>query len=494
MTKINILQKIFILLLINIIPLQASAWYDTNAAGAAPDWKFRVPINIPASATQNSTIKLDVNFSTLLASLGAAGTLDVLSPRIVRANDVTLANRQEFTDTIFGNATDAANNNRGEIKFIYDDNGANTYYLYFDITANGVKPANPQPPINGNFEHSAAGTTPAQWTVATAPAGVTNQHNEVHDTAAGATYSNGAVTCSDGTIVAIDDAPRTGRRWHLTGYRNLCETGSLSEQVMLRKVLTVPASSPGNLTMYFQLQAFDDINYDYFRVSVNGTVIDQTTLGITNAALTINSTRIGRTAGFGTGLVDAGWSLATLNLASYAGTSITVEFASVFAGDNVYRTWVKLDDVEWSIKSATLGTPQQYGPSLTLSKSSSIISDPLGSANPKRIPGAIVEYTITAINSGTGIADNNTIIITDPIPSNTQYVVNSILFNPSAPVNSGLTANSSNYTYSLDGGGTYGSTQTTNVTHFKVAPTGQFLAPSGSGNPAFSVKYRVTID
>lgn len=192
--------------------------------------------------------------------------------------------------------------------------------------------------------------------------------------------------------------------------------------------------------------------------------------------------------------LDAGWSLATLNLASYAGTSITVEFASVFSGDDVYRTWVKLDDVEWSVKSATLGTPQKYGPSLTLSKSSSIISDPLGSANPKRIPGSIVEYTITATNSGTGIADNNTVIITDPIPSNTQYVVNSILFNPSAPINSGLTANSSNYTYSLDGGGTYGSTQTTNVTHFKVAPTGQFLAPSGSGNPAFTVKYRVTID
>jgi uncharacterized repeat protein (TIGR01451 family) len=494
MPRISIIQKLLFILLVSIFPLQASAWYDTNVVGTAPDWHFRVPINIPATATQNSTIKLDVNFTTLLTSLGSAGTLDVLSPRVVRANDITLVNRQEFTDTLFANITDAANNNRGEIKFIYDDNGANTYYLYFDITANGVKLVNSQPPINGNFEHSAAGTTPSQWTIATAPAGVSNQNNEVHDTAPGATYSNNTINCSDGSIASIDDAPRTGRRWHLSGYRNLCETGNLREQIMLRKTLTVPASTPGNLTLYFQLQAFDDINYDYFRVKVNGTVINQTILRISNPSLTVTTTKIGRTAGYG-GLIDAGWTLATLNLAGYAGTSITIELATVFAGDNVYRTWVKLDDVEWSIKSATLGAPQKYGPLLTLSKTSAVISDPFFSPNPKRIPGAVVEYTIKAVNSGTGIADNNTVIISDPIPANTHFVVNSIQFTAAAPVYSGLAAGSGNFTYSLDGT-IYGPSQTTNITHFKVAPTGQFLAPTlgGAGNPAFTVKYRVTID
>ena len=103
-------------------------------------------------------------------------------------------------------------------------------------------------------------------------------------------------------------------------------------------------------------------------------------------------------------------------------------------------------------------------------------------------------WTSLASNSGSGVADNNTIFIADPISSNTHFIVNSIQFNPSAPVNSGLTANSSNYSYSLDGGATYGSTQTTVITHFKVAPQGVFLAPSGSGSPAFTVKYRVTVD
>lgn len=489
------MKMLTVLLVSFILPTQLHAWYDSNATDSAPNWKFRVPINIPATATQNSTIKLDVDFNSLLSSLGVSGVLDIASPRIVRADDTTLASSQEFTDTLYNSATDAANDSKGEIKFIYDDNGANTYYLYFDITANGTKPANPSPTINGNFEHSAAGTTPAEWTLAIAPAGVTNQNNEVHDTAAGATYSNTTVSCSDGSINSIDDAPKTGRRWHLAGYRDQCEAGSLAEQIMLRKTISVPASSPDNLSFYFQLQAFDDINYDYFRVRVNGVDIDHTTLGVSSTSLSVVTTKIGRMSGYGGGgLVDSGWQQATLNLASYAGTNITFELAMVFAGDNVYRSWVKLDDVEWSVKSASLGAPQQMGPSISLKKTSVVISDPFGSASPKRVPGAVVEYTITATNSGTGSADNNTIVIVDSIPSNTKYVVDSITFIPAAPIDSGLTANSSNYTYSLDGGTTFGSTQTTSVTQIKIAPSGEFLSSSGSGTPSFAVKFKVIVD
>lgn len=61
-----------------------SAWYDTNVAGTTPDWHYRAPINIPASTTQNSTIKLDVDFNNLLSTLGVSGTFDIQSPRVVR--------------------------------------------------------------------------------------------------------------------------------------------------------------------------------------------------------------------------------------------------------------------------------------------------------------------------------------------------------------------------------------------------------------------------
>jgi len=487
--KVLLLNSLLVLSILSPV----FAWYDTNTVGTAPDWHFRVPINIPSTATQNSTIKFDVDFANLLSTLGVTGTLDIQSPRIVRADDATLVSTQEFTDTLYADATDPSGDNKGQIKFIYDDNGANTYYLYFDTVANGTKPVNPNPTINGNFEHSAAGTVPAQWQASTAPAGVTNQNNEVHDTAAGATYSNSSVTCSDGSISNIDDAPNTGRRWYLTGYRDQCETGNIGEQVILKKTLTVPSASAGNLTFYFQLQAFDDINYDYFRVLVNN-VSQTASLGIVNSALTVNATKIGRSSGYGTGLVDAGWQLATLDLSSYAGQTITLELATVFYSDNGYRSWVKLDDLEWSVKTATLGTPQQNGPILSLKKTSMVISDPLNSTNPKRIPGSIVEYTIMATNSGTGVADSNTVFITDPVPSNTTYIVNSIQFDPATPVDSGLTADSTNYTYSLDGGATYGTSQSAAVTHIKISPQGVFLANSGSGNPAFTVKYRVKVD
>ncbi len=55
-----------------------------------------------------------------------------------------------------------------------------------------------------------------------------------------------------------------------------------------------------------------------------------------------------------------------------------------------------------------------YAASISLSKTSAILSDPLnGTTNPKAIPGAIAEYTLTAINSGSAPADNN--IITDSL-------------------------------------------------------------------------------
>ena len=474
------------------MPAGVSAWYDTNAAGTTPDWHYRVPINIPANATQNSTIKLNVDFNNLLSTLGVSGTFDNQSPRIVKADDTTLNSSQEFTDTLYNGVTDAENNGQGEVKFIYDDNGANTYYLYFDITENGIKPNNLQPTINGNFEHSTAGSVPTGWTASTAPAGVINQNNEIHDTNASATYSNNTTICSDGIISNVDDSPNSGRMWHLSGYRNRCEAGNLSEQIQLTRSITVPTLNAGNLSFYFQLQAFDDVGYDYFRLRVNGVIINPTSLGISNTSLTLTTSRIGRNAGYGSGLVDAGWQLATLNLSPYAGSTISVEFATVFAGDNVYRTWVKLDNIEWSVINGTLGTPEKNGPIITLQKTSIVISDPLGSVNPKRIPGAIIEYTITATNSGTGIADNNTIVINDPIPDNTEFVVNSLTFAGAAPVSSGLTATTSNFSYSTDGV-TYIATQSTAITHFRVSPQGQFLAVSESGNPAFQITYRVKV-
>ena len=56
-----------------------------------------------------------------------------------------------------------------------------------------------------------------------------------------------------------------------------------------------------------------------------------------------------------------------------------------------------------------------------LTKSSVVISDPInGTENPKAIPGAVVEYTITLINTGT--ADATNVVITDELPANTTFI------------------------------------------------------------------------
>ena len=58
---------------------------------------------------------------------------------------------------------------------------------------------------------------------------------------------------------------------------------------------------------------------------------------------------------------------------------------------------------------------------LTVTKTSTIISDPInGTTNPKFIPGAVVGYCIQVSNAA-GSATANNVAITDPLPSQTTY-------------------------------------------------------------------------
>jgi uncharacterized repeat protein (TIGR01451 family) len=62
---------------------------------------------------------------------------------------------------------------------------------------------------------------------------------------------------------------------------------------------------------------------------------------------------------------------------------------------------------------------------LAVVKSAVVISDPVNNAtNPKAIPGAVVEYTITVTNSGAAAA--TAVTLTDNIPANTTYVAGSM--------------------------------------------------------------------
>ncbi len=340
-----------------------------------PAWHYRVPITIPGTAAVNSTIVLNVDFHAVLAQLdiNAAGVnFDELSPRVVRPNGTTAA-VQEFSDRVFNNALDAANNGRGEVRFLLQDApAAGVYYLYFDIIGNGAKAANPAAPINGNFENS-AGSVPTSW-VRSALNANGAQNNEVYRTALGSTTTVAAgcntSAASTSTSPLSSAGVATGEAWALLGYRDNCEDGNgSSETIRLSRDIAVPAgAAAGNLTFNFQVQGWDGISssttYDWVVFYVNGTPVTHTGLGINNAPapqLTINANRLGRN-GYSATYLDHGWKLATLNLAPYAGTTINFRMETVFySGDNGYRSWLKIDDVAWSVQSGTLGQPQAFG-------------------------------------------------------------------------------------------------------------------------------------
>jgi uncharacterized repeat protein (TIGR01451 family) len=143
-------------------------------------------------------------------------------------------------------------------------------------------------------------------------------------------------------------------------------------------------------------------------------------------------------------------------------------------------------------------------PTLTVAKTSVVVSDPFGNANPKRIPQSVVRYDITVTNSGPGTIDSNSLVITDPVPANTALYVGGV--SPVAFVNgtpaSGLTFNyATNVSYSSVGeSGPFDYTPVPDANGFdpavralRVAPGGVMNA-TGGGNPSFTVQFRVRIN
>lgn len=656
--------------------LRSPVWYDQNAVSVAPDWHYRVPIGIPAGTPINSTIKVDVDFAALLTTLGISGTFDANSPRVVR-NTGLLSTLQQYTDTVYSGATDATGNSRGEIRFINEDAGAATYYLYFDITANGAKPTNPQTPINGNFEFGGTATkTPPGWTVPTALTGYDAQIRPSENpsiTTDGTTAGNGTPP------ITTDGTPFTGAYSYMLGARTANEPNNASNNpsVVLRKTITVPSSATGTLTFRYRPEGWDSDanlsnNYDFIRVWLAGSttteVVGPTANNYatypfspnygTNAVSTTNY-GYGQYNGWDTdtngnhhlGLVlsrgSQPWFTVTVNLAAYAGQTITLNISSsnVF----LYRSWFHVDDVEWSVVTGTLGTPEGFGvnittptavttytggqklviraqvdaaataastpvtanlydnsgtllvsgivlyndgthgdatandalwsndgsvvanptytftagvtsgsswkvrvfakdastsslgasnglvhisgqanspetqttfynideqtftvnvPLLQVNKTSEVLSDPVNNVtNPKRIPNAVIRYTVTVTNTGPGAVDASSLVMTDAVPDKTILCVSTLCSGPimefidGSPV-SGLSFNyASNVTYSNTAGGGAPFTYTpvpdasgfdAAITGMRIAPTG-ILAASGSGNPSFSIRFRVKI-
>jgi uncharacterized repeat protein (TIGR01451 family) len=160
-------------------------------------------------------------------------------------------------------------------------------------------------------------------------------------------------------------------------------------------------------------------------------------------------------------------------------------------------------------------------PDIKVEKSITIYSDPIHGINSagnysKALPGAILTYTIEATNTGEGVAENNSIWISDSIPANTYMVVNDydaisgqgpVIEQPINPT-SGLTyvftslnSTTDSIEFSDNNGLSFDYPPTPDsdgidkrITHFRINPTGTFQAPAaGESANQFSIKFRVQL-
>jgi uncharacterized repeat protein (TIGR01451 family) len=451
--------------------LRTPAWYDSNAVITAPDWHYRVPISIPAGSAIDSTIKVDVDFNALLAQMGVTGTFDANSWRIVRSTGA-LATTAEFTDSVYLGATDTTGNARGEVRFLLQDAGPVTYYLYFDITQNGTKPANTQTRINGNFEVGGTGTgTPPGWVLPTKTS--TNYDAQIRPSEMVNVTASPTPTADGVNTRNTNGTPFSGGFSYLLGWRTSTapQVGG-NPGIVLYKTITVPLINPGSITFRYRVHGWDSWNlsgdnYDTIRIDLAttanvrliemvgptagnyGTKPFSPNYGSGQASATVSGYR--QYNGFGCntagGQTIAGvaipcrsenWYTVTQNLTAYAGQ--TIRFRVQVFNETQDISWYHLDDVEWSVVAGTLGAPEAFGVNITLPTAAATIASgttltiraqvnalATGTGNPVTASvysnsGSLVASGIRLYDDGThgdttandGIYTNNGSVLADP--------------------------------------------------------------------------------
>lgn len=149
------------------------------------------------------------------------------------------------------------------------------------------------------------------------------------------------------------------------------------------------------------------------------------------------------------------------------------------------------------------------GSPLTITKASSVVSDPQANLLPKRVPGAYVDYTITVTNPNSVFNTVNGVTLTDAVPANTALRVSDLVLVSSGPVAFGESIVPSLLTYSftslssttdrLDFSNDNGATWTyapsadangcdTSVTNIRVRLGGNMVAGS-----TFTLRFRVRV-
>ena len=255
-----------------------------------------------------------------------------------------------------------------------------------------------------------------------------------------------------------------------------------------------------------RLNANDQFNYAV-TATANGTTL---TSGLTSGTGTgtFTATQVTIAAGYPVTVSESMAAGSASVLSSYS-TSLTCTNAAsgspTVMPTAVAATSVNLGNLTYGDGVSCLFTNTAKRPSLTVVKGSEVLTDPVNAAtNPKRIPGAVIRYTVNVTNSGTGKVDAGTMVIVDPLPASVIACVSTLCASPivefiDGATASGLTFNyAANVSYSNSAGGGAPFTYTpvpdaggydAAVTGIRIAPTGTFNAAAG-GNPSFSVRFK----
>lgn len=158
------------------------------------------------------------------------------------------------------------------------------------------------------------------------------------------------------------------------------------------------------------------------------------------------------------------------------------------------------------------------GPSLAVVKTSAVISDPVnGSGNPKRLPGAFVDYSVQVTNTGLGVVDADTTDLIDAVPAGTDLYVGDLGGVGSGPAvfSDGTPGSGLSYTFispgsitddisfSADGGANYDYVPSPDafgvdsaVTHVRIRPKGALAgdAVAGAPGPSFTITLRIRVE
>jgi len=172
-----------------------------------------------------------------------------------------------------------------------------------------------------------------------------------------------------------------------------------------------------------------------------------------------------------------------------------------------------LEGYETEVSHTRTGTMIVGAPAITISKNSEVVSDAVNASDPKAIPSAIVEYTVSLENSGYGYVDSGSTVITDPLGANTTFYFGSPL-DPATFVDG---ANSSGLSFTFidlasvvddidfsNNGGVSFITPTVDANGFdttvppinfiRLNPKGEFLGSDGTNHPSMELKFRVRVE